>query len=136
MNYKKLLTPIIIFTVISWTCLSLVILRLEPCIVYSATTFCQKVSSLGLILFYSSLFFALTSSFTLIGYLSRIHFNNNEIFASHFNLSLRQAILLSTCIIACIILLTLGILKWWTTIMVFGLTLLIEFYFLNQQGDS
>lgn len=133
MNYKKLLTPILIFSVISWTCLILVILRMEPCLAYSATTFCQNVSSLGLGLFYSSLFLALTSSFTLIGYLARIYFNNNEVFASHFNLSLRQAILLSICIISCIILLTIGILKWWTTIIVFGLVLLIEFYFLNNE---
>lgn len=133
MNYKKIIPALIIFAIISWTCLSLVILKLEPCAVYSAQTFCERTSSLAMILIYSSLFFALTSTFSLIGFLARIYLNNNEVFASHFNVSLRQGILLSACISTCLILLTLNILKWWTTLIIFGLILFIEFYFLNQE---
>jgi hypothetical protein len=133
MNYQKLVVPIIIFMITSWTCLSLVVLRMEPCLAYSGTTFCQSISSLAMIFFYSSLFFALTSTFTLIGYLARVYMYNNEIFASHFNVSLRQAILISFCIITCIVLFTLSILKWWTTLFVFGIVIFIELYFLNQE---
>jgi hypothetical protein len=133
MNYKKLIPQLIIFAIISWTCLALVILKLEPCLVYSAKTFCEKVSSLGMIMFYISLFFALTSTFSLIGFLSRIYFNNNEIFASHFNVAIRQGILLSICLITCTILLTANILKWWNTIIIFALIIFIEFYFINRE---
>jgi len=133
MSYKKLLLATLIFTIISWTSFILVLMRLEPCLVFSITDFCEKVSSLSMILFYASLFFALTSTFTLIGYASRIYLNNNEIFAAHFNMSLRQAILLTICIITCVILLTVSLLKWWTTAIIFTTVLFIEFYFLNRE---
>jgi hypothetical protein len=131
MNYKKLTTPLTIFTIISWTALVLVLIRLEPCITYS-TEFCDKTSSLALILFYASLFFALTSSFTLIGFLGRVFINNNEVFSSDFNASIRQAILISISIISCLALLAAKILTWWLTTIIFGTILTIELYFFNQ----
>jgi hypothetical protein len=133
MSKKKLLLSTIIFTVISWTSFILVIMRLEPCLVYSISDFCEKTSSLSMILFYTSIFFALTSSFTIIGYASRIYLHNNEVFAAHFNMSLRQAILLTVCILGCTILLTLNLLRWWTTAIIFLTVLFIEFYYLNQE---
>lgn len=133
MSHKKLLLATLVFAVISWTSFALVLMRLEPCLVFSITDFCERISSLSMILFYSSLFFALTSTFTLIGYASRFYIHNNEIFAAHFNMSLRQGILLTICIIACIILLTLSLLKWWTTAIIFTTVLFIEFYFLNKE---
>ncbi len=133
MDYKSHLKPLAIFNVISWTTLALVLIRLEPCLTYSSTNFCDKASSLALILFYASLFFALTSTFILIGFLSRVYLNNNEVFAAHYNISVRQGILFSISIIACLGLMSFNILKWWTTLIVFGMVLLIEFYFLNKE---
>lgn len=131
MDYKKLIKPILIFTIISWTALILVLIRLEPCLTYSVN-FCDKTSSLALILFYSSLFFALTSTFTLVGYLGRVYINNNEVFASDFNASIRQGLLLSICVLISLGLLAMNILNWWLITLIFGAILSIEMYFFNQ----
>ncbi len=131
MDYKKYKAPLSIFTVISWTALILVLIRLEPCITYS-TEFCDKTSSLALILFYSSLFFALTSSFTLVGFMGRVFINNNEVFSSDFNASIRQAVLLAISIVVCLAILAAKILSWWLTTILFGVILTIELYFFNQ----
>jgi hypothetical protein len=136
MEHKKLILPTSIFMITSWTCLILVVLRLEPCLQYSLESFCQKTSSLAMILFYASFALAISSTFTLLGYIARIYLNNNEVFASHFNLALRQGLILSGCIITCIMLLTANILQWWTTLIVFGLAVLIELYFLNREYEQ
>ncbi len=131
-NYKKYLAPLVIITVISWTAFILVLIRLEPCRSYSSTGFCGSVSTIGVILFGLSLFFALTGLYTILGYLSRILFYKQEVHVNHFNISLRQGILLSTCSEAALIFLSVNVLRWWTALLLFGMIVLIEFYFLSK----
>lgn len=132
MTPKKLILYTTLFNIISWASLVLIIYKIEPCLTYSATTFCEEPAIPAIILLYSSLFFALTSTFTIIGYIARIYLHNNEIFAFHFNSSLRQALLLSICILSCLVLFTFHILNWVSTAVIFGLVILIELYFLNN----
>jgi len=131
---KKHLTPIAILSIISWTGFILVIFRLEPCRTYSSTEFCNTTSSLAMILFYASLFFALTGTFTILGYLSRVWIYKTEIYTNHLNISLRQGILLSICSMTILAFLSLNILRWWTTILLLLTIILIEFYFLSKES--
>lgn len=131
--YKKYFLPLIMVSIISWTSFFVVLLRLEPCRTYSVN-FCADPSTLGILLFFLSLFFALTTLFTLIGYLARIHFYKGEMYINQFNIALRQGILLAICSEAAMGLLALDILRWWTALLLFVLILLMEFYFLSSQS--
>lgn len=134
MNNKHLL-PLSIFSVISWASFILVIIFLEPCSVYSNVEglFCHAPSSLGQILFYLSIFFALTCTYTSIGYFSRIWSQKVEVYSNYFNISLRQGILLALTTIGILVFLSLDILKWWTTLLLLITVILIEFNFLSRE---
>lgn len=128
MTHKKYLIIIGlagIFSAIAWV---LVIRNLEPCITYDYYTFCKTSSKPALILFFSSLFFALTSIFTIIGYYLRLFLNKNEVFVNHINISLRQGTLLSILALITCGMLSLGILTWWAGILLIIILSLFEFY--------
>jgi hypothetical protein len=133
MTHKDYISSLGVIAIIGWAAWLLVLIKLEPCNLYSAKNFCENYSSLGLTLFFSSLFFALSASFAALGYLARIYLYNNEIFSSHLNISLRQGVLLSLCCICCLVLLSFGLLKWWSTILFFLMIIFVEFFFLNKE---
>jgi hypothetical protein len=134
MNKKNIL-PLTIFSVISWASFILVMIFLEPCSTYSNVEglFCQTPSTLGQLLFYFSIFFALTCTYTIIGYFSRIWTQKMEVYSNFFNISLRQGILLAFTTIGILVFLSLDILKWWTTLILLITVILIEFNFLSRE---
>lgn len=136
MVHKDYIYSLGIVALVGWTAWLLVLLKLEPCHVYSSTTFCESISGVAITFFYASLLFALSATFALVGYIARVKLYHNEVFSSHLNISLRQGILLSICSISCLGLLSLGVLKWWTTLVVFTMIIFIEFFFLNREGSN
>lgn len=133
-HFKKYIAPLLISLGVSWIGFLIVIIRLEPCRTYSSTNFCGTISSLGMIMFFLSLFFALTTFFSLAGYLSRLIMYKSEIISTHFTVSIRQGILLSICSIAILTLFAFDVLRWWTTLLIFLSIILIEFYFLSRDS--
>jgi hypothetical protein len=114
---------IIFFTALfSWFGFYIVILKIDP----------EESTELGLGLFFSSLFVALTCTLTLIGYFLRIWFHKNEIFGNHINIALRQGILLSLCASLCLVFLLLNVLTWWIGFILVALITLLEFYFMSR----
>lgn len=81
-----------------------------------------------MILFFTSLFFALTSTFGVAGYYLRLFFNKNEVFLDHINIALRQGTLLSILTLTAMGMLAIGILTWWSGILLIAAFSLLEFY--------
>jgi hypothetical protein len=123
MSHHRYLIIIGFAAVVSWIAWILVLNKLDP----------MESTGLALGLFYVSLFFALTCTFTVLGFYFRLWFNKNEVYYSHINVSLRQAILLSLIALGCLTFQLLGILTWWSGLLYIGTVTLIEFYFLARQ---
>lgn len=128
MTHKKYLIIIGLAAIFSWTAWILVIRNLEPCMSYDYYTFCKSGSKPALILFFTSLFFALTTTFTIIGYYLRLFLNKNEIFINHINIALRQGTVLAILALTALGMLTLGVLTWWSGILLITVFSLIELY--------
>ncbi len=122
MIHSTYIYAILVATFISWTSFILVIFKLSP--------FSQPALSLGL--FYSSLFLAITGTFTLIFYFLRLWARKTEIHNSHLNTSLRQGILLSLMLVVGLGFQRLRILTWWDGLLLLAIILLLEFWFMSR----
>lgn len=129
MSYKKYLLIIGLIAVVGWVSFFLVIWKLEPCTAPGEITICHSVSSLALILFFLSAFFALTATFTLLGFGLRLWLHRYEIYLDHFNISLRQGIMLTLCALAVLGFLLLNALTWWSGMLLISIIVLLELYF-------
>lgn len=126
MSHNRYLVIISFAGFVSWIAWILVLNKLDP----------MESTGLALGLFYLSLFFALTCTFTVIGFYFRVWFNRNEVYFSHINIALRQAVLLSLIALGCLTFQLLGILTWWSGLLYIGTVTLIEFYFLSRQQSN
>ena len=126
MSHHKYLLFIGIAGIISWVAFGLVVNKLDP----------FESTGLALALFFVSLFFALTCSFTVIGFYFRLWLNKNEIYYNHINVSLRQAVWLSLIALGCLVLQLLGVLNWWSGLLMIGVIVMFEFYFLAKQDNE
>ncbi|MEK9132767.1 MAG: hypothetical protein AAB606_03625 [Patescibacteria group bacterium] len=129
MSYKRYLLIIGLVAVVGWVSFSLVIWKLDPCTAPGEVTICHSVSSLALILFFLSAFFALTATFTLLGFGLRLWLHRYEIYLDHFNISLRQGIMLTLCALAVFGFLLLNALTWWSGLLLISIIVLLELYF-------
>lgn len=118
MNPTKYLIPTGLAAFFSWTAWILVVVKINP---YEST-------ALALPLFFLSLFFALISTFTILGFYLRKYLNHHEVHFNYINISLRQGILLSFCALGCLAFLLLGVLTWWDSLLLVFIVTLIEFY--------
>lgn len=117
-NTQTYLIPNYIAAALSWSAWLVVITKLNP---YEST-------GLALTLFFVSLFFALISTFTIVGFYLRKWLTNNELHFNFINISLRQGILLSFCAIGCLAFLLLGVLTWWDGLLLVAIITLVELY--------
>ncbi len=129
MTYKKYLFIIMGVAIAGWTSWLLVITKLDPCRAPGQITICHSTSALSIALFFLSSFFALTATFTLMGFGLRLWLHRNEIYLDHFTVSLRQGLLLTFCAIGAMFFLLLKTLTWWSGLLLIAIILLIELYF-------
>lgn len=118
MTHQRYIMIIGTAALVSWLAFYLVIEKLDP---FAST-------GLSLALFFISLFFALTSTFTIVGFYLRVWFNKNEIYYDHINVSLRQGILLAMITLGCLLFQLLSVLTWWSGLLLIGAVTMIEFY--------
>lgn len=118
MAHQRYILILGIAALISWLAFYLVVNKLDP---FAST-------GLALALFFVSLFFALTSTFSVIGFYIRVWVNKNEIYYDHINVSLRQAILLTLITLGCLLFQLLGVLTWWSGLLLIAAITMIEFY--------
>ncbi len=70
---------------------------------------------------------------SLIGYVIRIAFYRDELLLNHFNVSLRQGIILGFCLCGLIGLQTMRTLTWWNGPIVVIIAFMIELYFVAKE---
>jgi len=114
---------IFVTTALGWASLLVVINNLSPFI----------SGYLALTLFYSSLFIALTGTFSVLNYYLRIAINKNRNYFQHLNTALRQGSLLSLMICAGLIFQRLRVLTWWDALLLLIIVLLVEYYFMARE---
>jgi Na+/melibiose symporter-like transporter len=129
MQNHKYLIIIGLAAILSWSAWGLVIQNLEPCNTYDYYAFCKTSAKPALILFFVSLFFALTSTLTIAGYYLRLFLNKNEVFINHINIALRQGTLLALLTLSALGMLALSVLTWWSSLLLITAFSLIEYYF-------
>lgn len=88
---------------------------------------------LALVLFYSSLFIALTGTFSILNYYLRISLNKDRNYLHHLNTALRQGSLLSLMLIIGLAFQRLRVLTWWDALLLLIIVLLIEYYFMSRE---
>lgn len=123
MTFSRYLITTFLAAIFSWTAWVLVLFKLDP---FESTL-------LALFFFFISFFFASTSTLTLLGFYLRKFIYQNEVFTSHLNVALRQGLLLTLCILGCLIFLMLGVLTWWDGLLLVGIIVLVEFYFSSSE---
>ena len=110
--------------ILSWIAWILVINKLDP----------YESMGLAMGLFFVSLLFALTCTFTFLGFYSRVWLNKNEIFYGHINIAFRQGILLTVIALGCLIFQLLGVLTWWSGMLLIAAVTMVEFYFMAREA--
>ncbi len=114
---------IFVAAVFGWASWGVVINKLSP-----------YVSPLpALILFYTSLFIALTATFALFGYYLRIWLNKDEVYFQHLNISLRQGVFLSIIMCTGLLFQRFRVLTWWDGLLLVLVMILVEFYFMAKE---
>lgn len=82
-----------------------------------------------------SVFFSITCSVALIGFLFRVRLGNNEILFGAFKTSLRQGILSGFFVLSTLGLASIGLLTWWDMVLLALSLVLFEIYF-KSSGET
>lgn len=122
MTLKTYIWGMRIITLFSLITLGIIIVYVNP----------QSSGFLGMFLFYSVIFFALSGIFNLFLIFIRKRFLGNETTATNIGLSFRQGILLAILCLALLILQSYRILIWWDALFVVAGIFLIELFFLSR----
>lgn len=125
MTHNRYLLFVGIAGLVSWTAWFIVLNKLDP---FESTV-------LALVLFFVSLFFALSCTFTVIGFYFRLWLNKNEVYSNHIPIAFRQGIELTIIALGCIFFLMLKVLNWWSGFLLILCVSLVELYFVaREQG--
>lgn len=123
MTHNRYLSFVGIAGLVSWIAWFIVLNKLDP----------FESTALALILFFLSLFFALGCTFTVIGFYFRMWLNKNEIYSNHIAIAFRQGIELSVIALGCIMFLILGVLNWWSGVLLILSVSIVELYFVARE---
>ncbi len=125
MTHYRYIGIITIAGIISWTAWYLVINKLS---VYESM-------GVSLTFFFITLFIALTTTLTALGFYFRLWFFKNEIFYKHINVSLRQGVFLALVAMFSLIFQMIRVLSWWSGILLVIAAVLLEFYFSSKDSE-
>lgn len=125
MTLRQYLIIMSICTLLSWGAVGMIITMTDP----------TQTQSVVFVILFASLFLALIGTLSISGFLMRVWLLRKQYFISKEVLvSLRQAILLATLLIAALVMQSRTILTWWNAIlMVMALTML-EFFFVTARA--
>lgn len=123
MSRSLYLVGIFIAAIFGWASWGVVVNKLSPYI--------SPVPAL--VLFYLSVFIAMTATFTLFGYYLRVWLNKHEVYSQHINIALRQGVLLSVIMCTGLVFQRLRVLTWWDGLLLVLIIILIEFYFMARE---
>lgn len=109
----------------AWLAWTIVIFKLNP----------YETMGLALIFFYTTLFIALSCTFSVIGFYFRIWLFKNEIFYKHIGIALRQGVFLALIAVFALIFQMLRVLTWWSGFLLMFIAVLLEFYFSSKDSE-
>ncbi|MBU2025521.1 MAG: hypothetical protein ABIC19_02045 [Patescibacteria group bacterium] len=118
-TYLGLMLGATVMAAVAW---ALVIYYIDP----------FKAGWVGLILFYTTLFFMLVGIFTVLGFRLRQRFLNNELLYVLIGLSFRQAVWVSIICVGLLLMQGAGILTWWDALLLVVAIIFLEAYFLSE----
>ena len=118
MSYNKYLAIIGIAALFSWTGFATVMIKLNP----------FESPGIALALFFVTLFIALMCTFSVFGFYFRVLLNSGDVSSHHMNVSFRQGLLLSFITCISFVFQLMGVMSWWTGIILIFILLIIEFY--------
>lgn len=122
MNIKQLIITIIITTLICWLVWFMVLFQFDP-----------KEGVMGILIFYTSLFFALAGTFFLFSFTWRKLLNKLALEYKIVGKSFRQSVFFSVLAILMLFLQSQSLLTWWNIILlVLGVSIL-EFLFISAR---
>lgn len=123
MNHHKYLAIIGTAGIISFLAWIVVINKMDP----------FESTGLALTLFFVSLFFALACAFAVAGFYIRLWVNKNEVYYGHINIAFRQGSLLALIAVGCLVFQLLGVLTWWSGMLLIATLTLVEFYAMAKE---
>lgn len=121
MTLTRYLIVMISATLIWWGAFFWVIFKIDP----------LEAGFLGFLFFYLSLVFALTGTFSLIGFLVRILVLKNELIFRQVALAFRQSISFALLIVGALFLESKDFLTWWNILFLILALTLLEFVFIS-----
>lgn len=125
MTHHRYNTIIAIAGLFSWIGLLLVLSQLDP----------NVSTGLTLIFLYSTMFIALSSTFTIVGFYFRVWLFKNEIFYKHINVALRQGVILALIAVFSLVFQMIKVLTWWSGLLLLFVAVLLEFYFSARDSE-
>lgn len=123
MTLKTYTILVFVSSLISWAALGLIVFLTSP----------YEVGTKGLILFYISLFLALSTTFSLIGLIVRF-FRYKKMFSlEKVIISFRQGVLFSLLVISALMLQSKGLLTMWNAVLLVIIFSMLEFFFMSAK---
>jgi hypothetical protein len=93
--------------------------------------------TIGFICFFSSLFFSLLGTFSMLGLVARLIFNKNEMPYQHIGISLRQALWFAILFTISLALLGQNLFTWWSiSLLLIGLAILEAFFLIATFNNN
>jgi len=112
----------ILATLFCWAAFLIVIYSINP----------LQTVFLGFVLFYISLFFAVTGLASIVGFLARYFFNKNQFISQQVKISFRQAVWFGILIVVSLFLQSQGLIAWWNLLILLIILISLEMMFLKQ----
>jgi len=126
MTIKQYLWLMTICTLVCWAGWLLVLFFINP----------ETTSSLGFILFYLSLFFALVGSLAIISYLFRLLFRRIYSKSETVQISFRQAVFWGVAVVGALFLQAQGLMTWLNVLLLVMLITIIEFLIVSFKKEQ
>ncbi len=121
---KKPISILALIGLISAASLFIIVSRFEPCVGYSAATFCSEINTGSLVFLQFNLFLFTTSLLGLCMYLVRSI--NSINLGRSLGSSIRQSILISVFLQFALTAKIIGILEIWNSVLVFAILVTID----------
>jgi hypothetical protein len=119
MSHHRYLAVVGLSGLVSWSAFAIVLFKMNP----------LEAPGLPLGLFFITLFLSLLATFTIGGFYIRYFFYRDEVYYKHLSVSFRQSFELTLVSILCLVMQIIGVLTWWSSLLLLGIMILIELYF-------
>ena len=126
MTLVKYLILMILATLFCWAAFFIVVYSVNP----------LQTVFLGFVLFYVSLFFAVTGLASIIGFLVRYFFNKNQFIIQQVKIAFRQAVWFGVLIIVGLFLQSQGLIAWWNLLILLIILTSLEMMFLKNSKEK